>query len=188
MSDSKKEEFKLIKSELIFEGRVFNIVRDEVQHKSGYNTVREVVQHDGGAVIVALFEDRDVILIKQYRYPVNEEIYELPAGKLSPGEDPEHCAFRELEEETGLKAGKMEKLTAMMTTPGFCSEVLHIFLATDLQNGTQALEQGEETIEVFRLPLTRALSMCADGTIHDGKTVTGLALAAMKIGMWETGE
>lgn len=183
-NEKKREpEFISIRSEEIFSGRVFDIVRDEVQHRSGYESVREVVRHAGGAVIVALFEDRDVILIKQYRYPVNDFIYELPAGKLAPGEDPQLCAIRELEEETGLVAGRVEKLMAMYTTPGFCSEVLHIYLATDLTAGKQALEQGEETIEVYRIPLTRALELCSEGVIHDGKTVTGLALAAMKVGV-----
>ena len=184
MIEKKNEpEFTSIHSEEMYSGRVFEIVRDEVRHNSGYETVREVVRHAGGAVIVAMFDDNDVILIRQYRYPVNARIYELPAGKLEPGEDPQLCAIRELEEETGLVAGKMEKLTAMYTTPGFCSEILHIYLASELSAGTQALEQGEETIEVYRIPVTRALELCTEGIIRDGKTVTGLALAAMKMGV-----
>lgn len=172
--------FDVTRREIIYEGRVFTIVRDEVRHASGYEAVREVVEHDGGAVVVAIDTDGSVVLIRQFRYPIAAEIIELPAGKLAPGEDPLECARRELREETGITAGSWEKLTAMLSTPGFCSEVLHIYLARDLRPGPQALEQGEESIEVLRLPLREALALCADGSISDGKTVTGLALAAMK--------
>ncbi len=177
------EEFNTINREIIYSGRVFDIERDEVRHHSGYESIREVVRHNGGAVIVAMFENNDIILIRQYRYPVNERIYELPAGKLAPGEDPLDCARRELEEETGLSAVKWEKLTSLLTTPGFCSEVLHIYLATELHNGLQRLEEGEETIQVFRIPLADALYMCSEGIIHDGKTIAGVTLAAMKTGI-----
>lgn len=175
--------FDVTHRQVIYDGRVFTIVRDEVRHRSGYTTVREVVEHDGGAVIVAVFEEGDVILISQYRYPVAEEILELPAGKLAPQEDPLDCAKRELREETGFSAGRWNKLTAMLSTPGFCSEVLHIFLAQDLTSGEQALEEGEESIAVLRVPMHEALAMCVDGRIRDGKTITGLSLAAMRLGI-----
>jgi ADP-ribose pyrophosphatase len=175
--------FDVTRRQIIYEGRVFTIVRDEVRHRSGYESVREVVEHDGGAVVAAVTDDGDVILIRQYRYPVAGAIIELPAGKLSPGEDPLDCAKRELREETGFSAGRWEKLTAMLSTPGFCSEVLHIYLARELRNGEQALEEGEESITVLRLPMREALAMCADGRIRDGKTLTGLALAAMRLGL-----
>lgn len=175
--------FDLTHRDVIYEGRVFTIVRDEVRHRSGYSAVREVVEHDGGAVIAAVFDDGDVLLISQYRYPVAEEILELPAGKLAPREDPLDCAKRELQEETGFSAGRWEKLTAMLSTPGFCSEVLHIFMAQDLRSGEQALEEGEESIAVLRVPMREALAMCTDGRIRDGKTITGLSLAAMRLGM-----
>lgn len=175
--------FTVTAHERIYEGRVFTIERDEVRHRSGYESVREVVRHDGGAVVVPLYDNGDVLLIRQYRYPVDEEIIELPAGKLDAGEDPRACAVRELREETGCSADAVEKLTAMMTTPGFCSEILHIYLATGLRNGAQQLEEGEESIALMRMPLPEALRMCADGRIHDGKTVTGLMLAAMRAGV-----
>jgi ADP-ribose pyrophosphatase len=174
--------YEVIRHDVLYEGRVFTIVRDEVRHDSGYDSVREVVVHAGGAVIVAIDSDGQVVLIRQFRYPLGEEIMELPAGKLDEGEDPLLCAQRELREETGCSAAQWEKLTAMATTPGFCSEVLHVYLARELRDGMQALEQGEESIAVFRVPLREALSMCADGRIRDGKTITGLALAAMRLG------
>lgn len=177
------DEFTVTRHELIYSGRVFDIVRDEVRHSSGYETVREVVRHNGGAVVAALFENNDIILIRQFRYPVGEVIYELPAGKLDEDEDPAACALRELTEETGWSARKLEKLTSVLTTPGFCSETLHIYLATELSAGSQRLEEGEESIEVLRLPLREAVSMCKDGEIHDGKTVTGIMLAALRAGV-----
>jgi ADP-ribose pyrophosphatase len=173
--------FSVTKHEEIYRGRVFTIIRDEVRHESGYDSVREVVRHDGGAVVAAVFDDLDVLLIRQFRYPIGHVIYELPAGKLNPGEDPAHCASRELTEETGWKARTLERLTSMLTTPGFCSEVLHLFLARGLEEGEQRLEEGEESIEIERVPLRRALAMCVDGSIVDGKTITGLFLAAAKL-------
>jgi len=175
--------FSVTRHDVVFKGRVFTIIRDEVRHASGYASVREVVEHPGGAVVVPVFDNGDVLLIRQYRYPVKDEIIELPAGKLSRAEDPRHCAARELEEETGLRAGELRKLTAMLTTPGFCSELLHIYLARELSDGVQRLEEGEESITVFRVPFSEAIAMCRDGRIHDGKTVTGLMLAALELGM-----
>lgn len=175
--------FTVRKREIIYEGRVFTIVRDEVQHESGYRSVREVAEHAGGAVAVALFPDDDVLLVRQFRYPMQREILELPAGKLLPGEEPLACARRELAEETGWHATQLEPLTSMLSTPGFCSEVLHIFLATGLTNGEQRLEQGEESIEVIRLPLPEAIRLCERGDITDGKTITGLMLAALRHGV-----
>jgi len=174
--------FTVTKRDEIYRGRVFTVVRDEVRHESGYESVREVVQHDGGAVVAAVFPNMDVLLIRQFRYPLQRSILELPAGKLNPGEDPAACAERELEEETGWRAAHLQPLTSMLSTPGFCSEVLHIFLATGLESGRQRLEEGEESIEILRMPLTDALRMCTDGRITDGKTITGLFLAAAAAG------
>ncbi len=164
-----------------YEGRVFCIEHDTIRHVSGYTTIRDVVRHNGGAVAVAVFDNRDVLLIRQFRYPMQDFVLELPAGKLDPGEDPAVCALRELEEETGWRAEHVEKLTSLLTTPGFCSEVLHIHLATGLTRGTQALEQGEEHIEVLRMPLDTAVAMCASGAIIDGKTIAGLMLAKLRL-------
>lgn len=177
------EEFSILEREVLYEGRVFTIERDIVRHASGYEAMREVVRHDGGAVVVGLLPGPDVLLIRQFRYPVEAEIIELPAGKLAPGEDPMLCAGRELKEETGYTAAEITHLLSMLTTPGFCSEVLHLYLATGLTPGEQALEQGEESITVLRTPLGEALRMCGDGRIRDGKTITGLTLAALRLGV-----
>lgn len=160
-----------------YRGRVFDVRRDELHHESGQDTVREIVEHHGGAVIVALFPNRDLLLIRQYRWPLESIIYELPAGKLNPGEDPAACAARELEEETGWRAGSLSPLTSIFTTPGFCTEELHLFLATDLEPGSQALEPGEESIRVERVPLSRAVELVRSGEIRDAKTIVGILMA-----------
>lgn len=174
--------FTVTRHDVPYSGRVFTVERDELRHHSGYDTVREVVRHGGGAVVVPLYDNGDVLLIRQYRYPIGEEIIELPAGKLDPGEDPAACAARELQEETGCAAAELHPLTSMMTTPGFCSEVLHIYLATGLRDGEQKLEQGEESISLLRMPLAEAVRMCRDRRITDGKTITGIMLAALHAG------
>ena len=169
---------KTVKSERRHVGRVFNLLVDEVEYPSGNRSTREVAEHPGGAVIVPLFDDGTVMLVRQYRYPVKQDLYELPAGKLDPGELPEVCAARELQEETGYSAGSLRKLTAIFTTPGFCSEQLHLYLATGLTPSPkgQQLEEGEMDITLHRLPLDRVIAMIANGEIVDGKTICGIAL------------
>lgn len=170
---------KLLKRETIHKGVVFDLIVDHIEYPSGNGSVREVAKHPGGAVVVPVFDNGDVLMIKQYRYPIDKTIYELPAGKLNPGEDPEHCARRELEEETGYKAIHFEKLTVFYTTPGFCTEQLYIYLATGLTElpAGQNLEKGEESISLQRVPLKKAMDMIQEGTIVDGKTIIGLFLA-----------
>src|SRR5258708_7603882 len=123
---------KLLKRTRVYDGRVFNIIVDDVEYVSGNKSVREVAEHAGGAVALALFPDRRIILVNQHRYPFDEFIWELPAGKLNQGEEPLHCAQRELEEETGYRFFNWATPTAIYTSPGFCSEVLHLFLAREL--------------------------------------------------------
>ncbi len=173
---------KLLKREILHKGVVFDLFVDHIEYPSGNGSVREVAQHPGGAVVVPVFENGDVLMIQQFRYPIGKVIYELPAGKLDPDEDPELCARRELEEETGYKAEQLDKLTAFYTTPGFCTEKLYIYLATGLRELTsgQQLEEGEESIKVEKIPLRKALDMAASEEIVDGKTIVGLFLADMK--------
>ena len=161
-----------------FRGRVFNVVVDDVEYPSGNKSVREVAEHSGGAVILAHFPDDTILLVNQHRYPFDAFIWELPAGKLNPGEDPLHCAQRELEEETGYLGADWKKLTAIYTTPGFCSEVLHIYLATGLSEapGGQKLEEGELTMTMKRMPLAEAIGMVERNEIVDAKSICGLLL------------
>lgn len=169
---------KLLKREIVYSGKVFNTIVDDVEYESGNRSIREVAEHPGGAVIFAIFPDNKVLLIKQHRYPINKFIYELPAGKSDTGEIPLDCAKRELEEETGYKANKWQKLTAIYTTPGFCNEQLHIYMAEDLypaENGRN-LEEGELTLTVEILPLQKAVEMIENQEIVDGKTICGIMI------------
>jgi ADP-ribose pyrophosphatase len=169
---------KTLRSETRYTGRVFSLIVDEVEYASGNHAVREVAAHPGGAAVVPLFDDGTVMLVHQYRYPVKKELFELPAGKLDAGEDPKLCAARELEEETGYIAGSLKKLTEIYTSPGFCNEQLHIYLATGLTKSSsgQQLEEGELDLTIHRVPLEQVVAMIEQGEIVDGKTICGILM------------
>lgn len=162
--------------EVVYRGKVFDLIVDQVEYPSGNKGVREIAHHPGGAVVVPMLDDGRVLLVKQLRYPFGKHIYELPAGKLGPGEEPQSAALRELEEETGYVADSLEHLTSIFTTPGFCDEVLHIFLATHLRESVHGhrREEGEFSMTVEPTLLGEALSMVERGEINDGKTIVGL--------------
>ena len=165
---------KILNHKLIYAGRVFNTIVDEIEYDSGNRSVREIAENPGGAVVLPLLSDDRIVFVYQYRYPLGNYLYELPAGKLEPNEPPEACAARELEEETGYKAGKLEKLTAILTSPGFCYEQLHIFLATDLRDGKQQLEEGERGLSLKYVHMKEAFRMVRTKVIVDAKTIAGL--------------
>ena len=169
-------ELKQLDRKLIYSGKVFDLIVDSVEYPSGRTGVREIAHHPGGAVAVPLFEDGEVLLVKQFRYPLGRNIYELPAGKLGSGEDPRVAAARELEEETGFVADSLEHLVSTYTTPGFCDEELHIFLATGLRESPSGhkREEGEFSMTVERIPMARAIAMVEAGEIKDSKTIIGL--------------
>lgn len=181
MDTSHKDSPEVLASEEVFKGRIFEVAVDTVR-EGGLTYAREVVRHGGGAAVVACYDDGTVSLVRQYRHPTVRYVLELPAGKLERGERPEECAARELEEELGVVAGRMEQLSEFFTTPGFCSEKLWVFLATDLRETARSHEE-DEIIEVVRMPLTRALEMIASREIEDAKTIVGLLLAAPRIGV-----
>ncbi len=166
--------FKVLNHRVVYRGRVFNTLVDEIEYDSGNRAVREVAEHQGGAVVVPLLDDGRIIFVHQYRYPLGHGIYELPAGKIDADEEPEVCAARELQEETGYTAGTMKKLTAIFTTPGFCTEKLHIFLARDLHKGEQKLEEGESGLTLKFVPMKEAFHMVRTNEIVDAKTIAGL--------------
>lgn len=185
MDTSDKEPPEVLSSEEIYKGRIFEVARDTVR-EDGRTYTREIVRHSGGAGVVAVFADHTVALVRQYRHPTVRYLLELPAGKLEFGERPETCAARELEEELGVVAGRLEQLSEFFTTPGFCGEKLWVFLATELAESTQNLED-DEIVEVVRLPFARALEMISSREIEDAKTIIGLLLAAARLGI-ETGD
>jgi ADP-ribose pyrophosphatase len=170
---------EVLASEDVYHGRIFDVSIDTVREGEKTYT-REVVRHPGGAGVVALFADHTVALVRQYRHPAVRYLLELPAGRLEAAERPEECAARELAEELGLIAGRLEKLSEFFTTPGFCAEKLWLYLATDLVETAQCLED-DEVVEIVRLPLSQALEMIAAGEIEDSKTIIGLLLAAQRL-------
>jgi ADP-ribose pyrophosphatase len=177
--------FKLLQREKKYSGKVIDLTIDRLLYPSGNETIREIVEHPGGAVILCVFENNDILLIKQYRHPFATDVIELPAGKLDKNEDPLICAQRELREETGYAAKHWSKLTSLYSTTGFCNEILHIFLAQEMylhENGN-ALEEGEASIQVMRISLTEAIQMIDREEIVDGKTIAGVLLGARKLGI-----
>jgi len=171
---------QIIDSTEIFSGRVFSVTVDTI--REGETTYkREVVHHPGSAVIIPAFPNGTVALVRQYRHPALRYLLEAPAGTLNHGERPEEGAARELEEELGFVAGKMEKLSEFYVSPGFCEEKMWVYLATDLTATAQRLED-DELLEVVRMPVQQALEMITDGEIDDAKTIIGLMLAAPRLG------
>ncbi len=180
MSTPERELPKILSSQKVFEGRVFNVTVDTVSEgESTYQ--REVVHHGGSAVIVPIFDDATVALVRQYRHPAVRYLLEAPAGTLAKGESPEVGAARELKEELGLVAARLEKLSEFFVSPGFCEEKMWVYLATELEEGEQSLED-DEILDVVRLPIADALEMITSGEIQDAKTIIGLMLAAPRVG------
>jgi ADP-ribose pyrophosphatase len=164
----------------VYEGRVVNLRVDRVRLPGGRITTREIVEHRGAVAIVALDEGENVLLVSQFRSAVGEELLELPAGTLEPGEDTRTCAFRELQEETGYVAEHLEELYVFYASPGFSDERIWLYLASGLEQRTQDTE-GDEVIEVVKLPLDKALEMVRMGEICDGKSILGLIVARAKL-------
>jgi len=157
----------------VYKGRVVTLNLETVTLPNGVSVELEVVRHPGAAAIVPLKDDHTVILIRQYRLAAGGYIYEIPAGKLHPGEDPADCATRELEEEIGYRAGRLDKVATFFTAPGFTDEVMHLYVARDLALGAQALD-SDEVLEIVEISLEKALGYILDGTIRDAKTIIGL--------------
>lgn len=163
----------------VYRGRILDLEVDRVRLPNGSETTREVVRHRGAAVVLPLLADRRLVLVRQYRYPSDEVLLELPAGKLDPGEDPGECAARELEEETGWRAGEVCELGSFLTTPGFTDEVLHAFLATGLSEAPEASPDPDEAIEIVTMTVDEVLAACRSGEIRDGKTLATIFLAQL---------
>lgn len=171
---------KILNSQKIFAGRVFNVTVDTVS-EGEVTYQREVVHHPGSAVIIPVFDDGTVSLVRQYRHPAVRYLLEAPAGTLAEGERPEAGAARELQEELGVVAARLEKLSEFFVSPGFCEEKMWVYLATELSEGKQLLDD-DEFLEVVRLPISDALEMITSGEIQDAKTIIGLMLAAPRVG------
>lgn len=164
---------KLIMTKNIYTGRVVTLNIDTVTLPNGVTVDLEIVRHPGASAVVPLKEGGTVILIRQFRHAAGGFIYEIPAGKLSPGEEPLACAARELEEEIGYRAGSFELLSSILTAPGFTDEVIHVYKATGLTKGQQHLDR-DEVLEIVEMPLKDAIAMIQTGEIRDAKTMVGL--------------
>jgi len=180
MTTPQKELPKILKSQQVFEGRVINVTVDTVS-EGELTYQREVVHHRGSAVIVPVHDDGTVVLVRQYRHPAVRYLLEAPAGTLGSGERPEVGAARELQEELGLVAARLEKLSEFFVSPGFLEEKMWVFLATELSEGKQLLDE-DEVLDIVRLPIADALEMITSGEIQDAKTIIGLMLAAPRVG------
>jgi ADP-ribose pyrophosphatase len=171
---------QVIETETIFRGRVIEVTVDTV--KEGEVTYkREVVHHAGSAVIIPVFDDGTIALVRQYRHPTGRYLLEAPAGTLRRGEEPAKGAARELEEELGVLSGRLEKLSEFFVSPGFCEEKMWLYLARELTETKQELED-DEILEVVRIPFSQALIMITNGEIEDAKTIIGVMLAAPRVG------
>jgi ADP-ribose pyrophosphatase len=194
-SDGNPDAAGVIESRSVYRGNILDVREDTVRFPDGSEGVLEIVRHRGAAAVLPLYPPEDgaggtgpdVILLRQYRYAAGGTLWEAPAGKLDEGESPETCAARELEEEAGVKAARLVQLTTLLTTPGFSDERIHLFLATGLEEGEQALER-HEVIECFRMPLARAVEMVLSGEIVDGKTVSLLLMVAALPDLWDVQE
>ncbi|MCC6544515.1 MAG: NUDIX hydrolase [Nitrospirae bacterium] len=160
----------------IFDGRVLQLNLERALLPDGRSVDLEIIRHPGGACALPVHDDGNIILIRQYRHAAGGIIWELPAGRINDNEGPEFCARRELIEETGYEAGNMEKIGEFFSTPGFCTELLHIYLATQLAPCKHEPED-DEYIEIEKLPFATALQMVFSGEIKDSKTMIALLLA-----------
>jgi ADP-ribose pyrophosphatase len=170
------EDTSMLKQTTHFRGRVVTLTVDEVTLPNGHRAALEIIHHPGGAAAVALDDQQRVCLLRQYRHAAGEWLWELPVGKLEPNEPPLLTAQRELVEEAGTRAVRWERLGPCVPSPGVLTEVVHLFLATELQPAQASLEAAE-VLEIHWLPLQQAFEWAMDGTIKDAKTVIGLARA-----------
>lgn len=169
---------KRISSKTIFTGQIINLRLDEVELPDGRYAGREIIEHPGAAAIIPLDREGNIQMVRQYRDAVAQELLEIPAGKLIPGEEPEACARRELEEELGVVAGKWTHLATFYSTPGFCDEIMHVFLAEDLAPGDPDVER-EQFMEFEGRPLSGLDDWL--GELKDAKSVAGVLLARREL-------
>ncbi|HEU4585509.1 MAG TPA: NUDIX hydrolase [Gemmatimonadaceae bacterium] len=180
--DAAPEGVGKVRSTRKYTGRIINVDVDDVRFPDGSVGQLEMVRHPGASAVLPFLtdpfgDDPQVLLIRQYRYAAEGYLYEVPAGRIDPGETPEQCAVRELREETGCTAGFIKHLYTFYTTPGFTDEKIHAFMASDLERGVNSLE-ADEFVETISLPLSRALAMIREGKIVDAKTALTLLYAA----------
>lgn len=169
---------KTLERNMVFQGKIINMRQDKVELENGRTATRDVIEHPGGVCVLPLTDDGKIIIVRQFRYPYQEVLPELPAGKLEPGgEEPLECGRRELEEETGMTAEEFLSLGTMYPSPGYCEEVIHMYLAKGLHKSVQRLDE-DEFLEVEQLPFEQVLEDIMEGKIKDAKTQIAVLKAA----------
>lgn len=168
---------KTVSTDVKFEGRILKLRVDTVELPDGTTSTREIIEHPGGVAVIAVDENGYVPMVTQFRKPYEHMVMELPAGKLDDGEEPLQCGIRELEEETGLKAKNFISLGGLMPSPGYAAEMLYIYLATDLYEGTVHLDEGE-FLTVQKYHIDELVEMVMKNELQDAKTVVGILKAA----------
>ena len=168
-------EEKTLSSQLIYDGQIVKLRVDTVRIPGGRETTREIVEHSDCVAIVAIDANDSVLLVKQFRKAVEKELLEIPAGGIDPGEDPVTAVRREMREETGYLPRKVERLGGFYATPGYCTEYLHLYLATDL-TPSQLFAEDTDSIKLFRVPISQIPGLIAYGSIWDAKSIAGLLI------------
>ena len=168
-------EEKTLSSQLIYDGQIVKLRVDTVRMPGSRETRREIVEHSDCVAIVAIDNDKNVLLVKQFRKAVEKELLEIPAGGIDPGEDPVTAVRREMQEETGCLPRKVERLGGFYSTPGYCTEYLHLYLATDL-TPSQLFAEDTESIKLVRVPISQIPGLIASGSICDAKSIAGLLI------------
>lgn len=175
--------FKFIKSETLMKGRAFTIRRDYLKTPDGRETKFDIIEHGGSVVIIPVDQNGNVLLVRQYRHATGLDLLELPAGTLDDDEEPEVCAAREIREETGMAAGKLVKLGDFYLAPGYSTEFMHVFLATELK--ADPLEaDADEFLSVETIPLEEAIRMAESGEMPDAKSLAALFMAKQHLKQW----
>jgi len=160
---------KTVEEHKIFDGHIITVYHNKVQLSDGTTAMREIVMHTGGVCVAALTDEKELLFVRQYRCPYDEVMMELPAGKLEKGEDPLEAGLRELSEETGVTPDKVVSLGKVYPSPGYCGEVIHLYLATGLNFGDQHTDL-DEFLEASRIPVDKAVDMVMSGELKDAKT------------------
>ena len=172
---------RVLRTETVFRGRAFAVRVDEVEYQPGRSTLLEIVEHTGAVAMLPLDDENRIWFIRQYRHSAGEVILELPAGTLKPGEDPAVAADRELQEEIGMRARKLDTLCSFWLAPGYSTEFMHVFLATGLSPASQAQDE-DEVIQVEKVPVARAVALAESGQLRDSKSLVSVLTAARRFG------
>ena len=172
---------RVLKTERVYQGRAFTVRVDDVEFRPGRSTRLEIVEHTGAVTMLPVDHENNIWFIRQYRHSAGEFLLELPAGTLGPGEDPAKGAARELQEEIGMRPGRLERILGFWLAPGYSTEFMHVYLAADL-SPSQLAQDEDEVIAVEKVPVARAVALAASGELRDSKSLVSVLAAARRFG------